>query len=143
MRHQEPPPWYFGPAFIFAGGFGLIVGEPSPGIPPVLAYGVTSLFVLVGFALSLWSLGVKNAELWIGRIVAIGLATGFSWLALLAPDEVQCSTTTYFLGHTESSMKTGCDMSPFIVLALILDLFVVYSLLTEFKSYRTKKGAQN
>jgi hypothetical protein len=40
-------------------------------------------------------------------------------------------------------MTTGCDMSPFIVLALILDLFVGYSMLTEFKRYRTKRGAQN
>jgi len=124
------------------GGLGLFFGEPSPGIPPVLAYGVTGLFVLVGFALILWSLGVKNAELWLGRIVGTGVAAAFTWLALLAPEEVQCTTTTYFVGHTGSSMTTGCDTSPFIVLALVLDLFVGYALLTEFKRYRNRKANQ-
>ncbi len=142
MRNQEPPPWFFGPAFIMMGALGLVFGEPSPGIPPVLAYGITSLFVVAGVVLSLWSLGVKNAELWLGRIVGTVIAAAFTWLALLAPEEIQCTTTTYFIGHTESSMTTGCDTSPFIALAVILDLFVGYSLLTEFKRYRKRKAKQ-
>lgn len=132
MRQQEPPEWFIGPAFILIGGAGFF-SEPSAGVPPVLAYGFTGLFVVIGISVTMWSLGVKSAQIWFGRIIGIGFAIAMTWLAFLAPEEVQCTTTRYFVGINSTSTRAGCDTTPFMFIAVVLDLFVIHGIISELR----------
>jgi len=139
--NRMPPPWYIGAGTFILGLLNLF-SKPAQGVPPLLAYGLVAMFVITGIVMMLWSFGVPNAEKWLGRLIAAGIAGAFTWAGFFAGDDVQCSITTTIAGMSSSSSEGACDKTPFMVLAVLADLYVVYILIYELKNFlaRGKPG---